>query len=75
MDRVFLGVFALLSFYVGFVYLFNQAQALRWDNSQRQLRGLSEVRQDATWEARARRRGISAFFLGAFLLAIVLGVL
>jgi len=75
MDRVILGVFALLSFYVSYVYLFNHEQAYKWDNSQRHFRGVERGAQDSAWEARARRRGVSALLLGLFLLAIVTGVI
>jgi hypothetical protein len=75
MAQVILALFALLSLYIGYVYLFNHEQALKWDNSQRLFRGASNTVQDEAWYRRARRRGISAILLGVFLLAIVAGVL
>ena len=75
MDRVFLSLFALLCFFVGYVYLFNHSLAMRWDNSRRQVLGQDDVRQNQAWEARARRRGILSIVVGILLLAIVAGVI
>ncbi len=75
MDRVILILFALLSLFIGYVYLFRPELAYKWDNSQRHFRGVERSAQDAKWESRARRRGISAIILGIFLLAIVTGVI
>jgi hypothetical protein len=75
MDRVVLGTFALVSFYIAYAYLFKPDLAAHWDSSQRRARGLEAVKRDQAWERRARRRGLAALALGLFLVGIVTGVL
>jgi hypothetical protein len=75
MDRVLLGMLAVLSFYIGYIYLFNRDLAARWDSSRRRTLHQSELIRNAVWEARATRRGIFAFISGFLLLAIMTGVL
>lgn len=75
MDRAFLVVFALLCFFIGFVYLFRPALAMKWDNSRRRVLGQDDVRQNEAWEARARRRGIMSIVVGILFLAIAVGVI
>ena len=75
MDRVILIMFAALSLFVGYVYLFKPDLAIKWDNSQRHFRGVERKSQDEAWRRRARHRGVSAFILAVFLLAIASGVL
>ena len=75
MDRMILSLFALLSFYIGFVYLFRRDLAARWDSSRKRALGRADVVRDKAWEAGATRRGASALVVGVLLLAIVTGVL
>jgi hypothetical protein len=74
MDRVLLSLFALLSFYIGYAYLFNHDLAARWETSRRRTLGQDDLVRDSKWEARARFRGISAIVLGLFLLAVATGM-
>ncbi len=75
MDQLLLGLLALVSFYIGYVYLFRHDLAHRWDASRRKVLNQTDVIRNATWEARARRRGISAIVVGVLLLAIAAGIL
>jgi len=75
MGSVFLSFFALLCFFMGYVYLFNRKLAARWDNSRRRMLGQTDVVRNAAWEAKATRRGIFAIITGILLLAIVFGVI
>lgn len=75
MDRVLLGILAGLSFYIGYVYLFNRDLAARWDSSRRRALKQSELVRSAAWEAGATRRGVTAVIAGVILIAIMAGVL
>lgn len=75
MDSAFLGLFALMCFFLGYVYLFNHTLALKWGNSRRRVLGRVGLTRNAAWEVGARRRGIFAIITGVLLLAIVAGAL
>jgi hypothetical protein len=75
MGNVLLGLLALLSFYIGYVYLFNQDLAARWDSSRMKMLGSRVLERNEHWEARARRRGISAIIVGLLLLGLMTGVI
>jgi hypothetical protein len=73
MDKMILGLFGVVCFYIGYIYLFNHERAFQWDNSQRLFRGVSKTRQDEAWQRRARRGGVSAILGGVFLRGMVAG--
>ena len=75
MANVILGLFALLCFFIGYVYLFNPTLAVKWDNSRRQMLGQGSVRQNQAWKAQAKRRGIMSIIVGILFLAIAAGVI
>ena len=75
MGSALLAVFALLFFFMGYVYLFDRERAEKWDNSRRRVLNQDDLTRNAAWEAKATRRGIFAIITGVLLLAIVAGVL
>jgi hypothetical protein len=75
MGDVLLGLLALLSFYIGYVYLFNQDLAARWDGARMKMLGNRTLERTERWENRAKRRGISAIIVGLLLLGLMTGVI
>lgn len=75
MGDVLLGLLALLSFYIGYVYLFNQELAASWDGAWMKMLGNRTLERTERWESRAKRRGISAIILGLLLLGLMTGVI
>ena len=75
MGNVLLGLLALLSFYIGYVYLFNQDLAAKWDSSRMRVLGNQVLERNERWENRAKRRGISAIIVGLLLLGLLTGVI
>jgi len=75
MDTIILSTFALLSFGIGYVYLFQHDLAAKWDNSRRQVLGQEAVERDARWRNRARLRGVMSIAVGVLLLAIMLHII
>ncbi len=75
MGNAFVSLFAVLCFFVGYVYLFDRERAAKWDNSRRRVLKQDNLTRNAAWEAKATRRGIYAIVTGVLLLGIVSGVL
>lgn len=75
MGNVLLGVLALLSFFIGYVYLFNLDLAARWDGARMKMLGNHVLERNERWENRAKRRGISAIIVGLLLLGLMTGVI
>lgn len=75
MGNVLLGLLALLSFYIGFVYLFKPELAARWDGARLKMLGNRTLERNERWESRAKRRGISAIIVGLLLLGLMTGVI
>ena len=75
MGNIILGILAVLSFYIGWVYLFKHDLAEKWDSNRRRALGQSNLVRNAAWEVRATRRGISAIIVGILLIAMMTGVI
>ena len=75
MGNAILTLFAVLCFFVGYVYLFDREQAQKWDNSRRRVLKQGDLTRDSAWEAKATRRGIYSIITGVLMLAVVTGVL
>ncbi len=75
MEVLIFTPFALLCFFVGYVYLFNHDLAAKWDNSRRKVLGQNAVERTTYWKNRARLRGVMSIAAGLLCLAFMLHIL